>query len=74
MNIKLLQRLYDNPHYIMSAEQMAEYLEKTRKPMITFGTPEVEKNLFVKHETNVVKSKYENKKTSGLLPSKSKRS
>ena len=74
MNIKLLQRLFDNPHYKMSAEQMAEYLEKIRKPMISFGTPEVEKNLFVKHETNVVKSNYETKKTSRPIQNKSKRS
>lgn len=74
MNIKLLQRLYDNPHYKMSDEQMREYLEKIRKPMISFGTPEVEKNLFVKHETNVVKSNYETKKTSRPIQNKSKRS
>ncbi len=73
MNIKLLQRLFDNPHYKMSAEQMNEYLEKIRKPMISFGTPEVEKNLFAKHETNVVKSKYETKKTSKSFPNRSKR-
>ena len=73
MNIKLLQRLYDNPHYKMSDEQMREYLEKIRKPMISFGTPEVEKNLFVKHETNVVKSKYETKKTSRPISNRSKR-
>ena len=74
MNIKLLQRLFDNPHYKMSAEQMNEYMEKTRKPMISFGTPEVEKNIFVKHETNVVKSKYETKKTSKPISNRSKRS
>lgn len=73
MNIKLLQRLYDNPHYKMSDEQMREYLEKIRKPMISFGTPEVEKNLFVKHETNVVKSNYETKKTSKSFSNRSKR-
>jgi len=53
---------------------MNEYLEKTRKPMISFGTPEVEKNIFVKHETNVVKSKYETKKTSRPISNRSKRS
>lgn len=74
MNIKLLQRLYDNPHYKMSDEQMREYLEKIRKPMISFGTPEVEKNIFVKHETNVVKSNYETKKTSRPISNRSKRS
>lgn len=74
MNIKLLQRLYDNPHYKMSDEQMREYLEKIRKPMISFGTPEVEKNLFVKHETNIVKSNYETKKTSRHISNRSKRS
>ena len=74
MNIKLLQRLYDNPHYKMSDEQMREYLEKIRKPMISFGTPEVEKNLFVKHETNVVKSNYETKKTSRPISNRFKRS
>jgi hypothetical protein len=73
MNIKLLQRLYDNPHYKMSDEQMREYLEKIRKPMISFGTPEVEKNLFVKHETNIVKSNYETKKTSKSFSNRSKR-
>ena len=74
MNIKLLQRLFDNPHYKMSAEQMNEYLEKTRKPMISFGTPDVEKNIFTKHETNIVKSKYETKKTSRPISNRSKRS
>jgi hypothetical protein len=74
MNIKLLQRLYDNPHYKMSAEQMTEYLQKTRKPMISFGTPDVEKNIFAKHETNIVKSKYETKKTSRPISNRSKRS
>ena len=74
MNIKLLQRLYDNPHYKMSDEQMREYLEKIRKPMISFGTPEVEKNLFAKHETNIVKSNYETKKTSKSFSNRSKRS
>ena len=74
MNIKLLQRLFDNPHYKMSAEQMNEYLEKIRKPMISFGTPEVEKNLFAKHETNIVKSNYETKKTSKSFSNRSKRS
>ena len=74
MNIKLLQRLYDNRHYKMSDEQMREYLEKIRKPMISFGTPEVEKNIFVKHETSVVKSNYETKKTSRPIQNKSKRS
>ena len=73
MNIKLLQRLYDNPHYKMSDEQMREYLEKIRKPMISFGTPEVEKNLFAKHETNIVKSNYETKKTSKSISNRSKR-
>lgn len=74
MNIKLLQRLFDNPHYKMSAEQMNEYMEKTRKPMISFGTPDVEKNIFAKHETNIVKSKYETKKTSRPISNRSKRS
>lgn len=74
MNIKLLQRLYDNPHYKMSDEQMREYLEKIRKPMISFGTPKVEKNLFAKHETNIVKSNYETKKTSKSFSNRSKRS
>ena len=73
MNIKLLQRLFDNPHYKMSAEQMQEYIQKTRKPMISFGTPSVEKNLFAKHETNIVKSNYENKKTSKPISNRSKR-
>ena len=74
MNIKLLQRLFDNPHYKMSAEQMQEYIQKTRKPMISFGTPSVEKNLFAKHETNIVKSNYETKKTSRPVSNRSKRS
>ena len=74
MNIKLLQRLFDNPHYKMSAEQMNEYMEKIRKPMISFGTPSINKNIFVKHETNVVKSNYETKKTSRLIQDKPKRS
>lgn len=73
MNIKLLQRLYDNPHYKMSDEQMQEYIQKTRKPMISFGTPKVEKNLFAKHETNIVKSNYETKKTSKPFSNRSKR-
>lgn len=62
MDKKTLEKLSKNPFYKMNAEQLTELENATRKPMVTFGVPSIEKNKFAKHETNVVKIKYENKK------------
>lgn len=62
MDKKTLEKLAKNPFYKMNAEQLTEMEKVNRKPMIMFGTPNINKNQFAKHETNVVKSKYENKK------------
>jgi hypothetical protein len=62
MDKKTLEKLSKNPFYKMNAKQLTEFESKTRKPMVSFGVPNINKNKFAKHETNVVKIKYENKK------------
>jgi len=63
MDKKILEKLSQNPHYKMTKEQKAEYEYYNRKPMIQFGTPDINTNQFAKHETSMVKIKYENKKS-----------
>lgn len=62
MDKETLEKLSKNPFYKMNKDQLIKYQEYKRKPMISFGVPSIEKNQFAKHETNVVKIKYENKK------------
>ena len=62
MEEKTLENLKNNPHYKMNAKQKAEYESIVKKPMIQFGKPDVHDNQFAKHDTFMVKTKYENKK------------
>lgn len=73
MNKKLLERLKRNPHYVMSIEQEREFVMNNREPMIQFGKPEINENKFAKHNTGMVKIKYETKKTDKRLLDKQKR-
>lgn len=72
MNKYMLERLKKNPFYKMSKEQKREFEIENRQPMIKFGEPEIEKNQFAKHETNVVKIKYEKPKASKYIQTRSK--
>jgi len=71
MNKYMLERLSKNPHYKMSKEQKREFEIQNREPMIKFGEPEIEKNTFAKHKTNVVKIKYEKPKASKRIQTRS---
>ena len=56
----------------MNSEQDREFQMLTTSPVIHFGSPDTEKNKFTKHETSVVKIKYEKTKASKRIQNRSK--
>jgi len=59
----MLDKLKNNPHYKLSAVQLAELASKERKPMIEFGSLDKHDTTLNKHQAGELRVKRTSKTT-----------